>query len=150
MKTINLNQEQIMVVKEEILANNICYEDGCKCGIWEVELEDLGYLVIRKYCSKSSACPNDQMWSISENIFIYDKSQCYTMDDDCTILYKLDSEQTQEFVSLTNDMLTKKYGYDIYGEELEYLYDEYDIYYPFDEFVDNDDIIYDDTDYFID
>ena len=130
MKEYFLTDEQIELVKIEWMKEYQHHGDGCLCGCYSCNIEELGCLSIDVSCRKSSNCPDGMSWYVHEDIDIYNKSivddyGCEYMWDEfkeqgIKHLGKLNKEQTNELREVVREAMIRDYstwGYDEYGND---------------------------------
>lgn len=130
MKEYFLTDEQIELVKIEWMKEYQHHGDGCLCGCYSCNIEELGCLSIDVSCRKSSNCPDGMSWYVHEDIDIYNKS---IVDDyGCEYMWyefkeqgikhlgKLNKEQTNELREIVRKSIIRDYspwGHDEFGND---------------------------------
>lgn len=125
-----LTDEQIELVKIEWMKEYQHHGDGCLCGCYSCNIEELGCLSIDVSCRKSSNCPDGMSWYVHEDIDIYNKSivddyGCEYMWDEfkeqgIKHLGKLNKEQTNELREIVRKSIIRDYspwGHDEFGND---------------------------------
>lgn len=130
MKEYFLTDEQIELVKIEWMKEYQHHGDGCLCGCYSCNIEELGCLSIDVSCRKSSNCPDGMSWYVHEDIDIYNKSIVddygyeYMWDEfkeqGIKHLGKLNKEQTNELREIVRKSIIRDYspwGHDEFGND---------------------------------
>jgi len=123
---VTLNDYQMMRVTNELETIEYGWHcDGCDCGEFQIEVEDIGFLVIDRSCRKSSGTSNWMQFSFGSVIPVYNKSiineymDTYTYDDfkeqGIKQIGEINSEQTQIILEYAKQNTIKNLGYDEYG-----------------------------------
>lgn len=128
-KIITLSDEQLDIIgdKFETIEWGWCC-NGCDCGIFEVEVKDLGVIVVDRSCRKSNGTPQGMQYSFSGVIRVYNKSVIEDGEEltseelekkgiEC--LGEIDTYQTQIILEFAKQNTIKELGFDEYGNWIE-------------------------------
>lgn len=126
---MRLTKDQMNIIADKFETTEWGWHgDGCNCGDFQIEVENVGFLIVDRSCRKSSSTPEGMQYSFGSLIPVYNKSiidsdnDVFTHDDfeeqGIICIGDINKEQTLEILEYARQNTIKELGYDEYGHEI--------------------------------
>jgi hypothetical protein len=127
---ITLTDEQMNIIADKFENTTWGWHcDGCDCGEFQIEVENVGFVVVNRNCRKSNSTPQGMQYTFDRLVQVYnksiiDKEDNYTYDSEdfekhgIKFLGYIEERQALEIIDCARQNTIRDLGYDEYGNRV--------------------------------